>query len=94
MAPEEPAFHLVDSRAQAEDRMELSLALGGRLPMLGALMAAGRLDERRAQAVADITAGLTDEQARRVDELLAPDAPGLACTALRRQAGHRFEPGG
>jgi Domain of unknown function (DUF222) len=85
-AADELAFHLADSRAQAEDRMELSIALRDRLPNLDALQAAGRLDERRLQAVADITAGLTLDQARQVDELLAPDAPGLGYTALRRRA--------
>jgi hypothetical protein len=85
-AADELAFQLADSRAQAEDRMELSVALDDRLPRMNALMAAGRLDERRAQAVADMTAGLTDEQARQVDELLAPDAPDLPYTALRRRA--------
>jgi hypothetical protein len=85
-AADELAFHLADSRAQAEDRMELSIALRDRLPRLDALQAAGRLDERRLQAVADITAGLTGEQARQVDELLAPDAAGLGYTALRRRA--------
>ncbi|HEY6789918.1 MAG TPA: DUF222 domain-containing protein, partial [Trebonia sp.] len=85
-AADEIAFHLTDSRAQAEDRMELSVALRDRLPKMDALMAAGRLDDRRVQAVADITAGLTLEQARQVDELLAPDAAGLGYTALRRRA--------
>jgi hypothetical protein len=85
-AADELAFHLADSRAQAEERMELSIALRDRLPRLDALQAAGRLDERRLQAVADITAGLTGEQARQVDELLAPDAAGLGYTALRRRA--------
>jgi Domain of unknown function (DUF222) len=85
-AADELAFHLADSRAQAEDRMELSIALRDRLPRLDALLAVGRLDERRLQAVADITSGLTREQARQVDELLAPDAPGLGYTALRRRA--------
>jgi hypothetical protein len=86
MASDELAFHLTDSRAQAEDRMELSLALGDRLPQMNALLAAGRLDERRAQGVRDVTIGLTDEQARQVDEMLVPDAPDLPYTALRRRA--------
>jgi hypothetical protein len=85
-ASDELAFHLADSRVRAEDRMELSLALRDRLPGMDALLAAGRLDERRVQGVRDVTAGLTDEQARQVDELLAPDAPDLAYTALRRRA--------
>ena len=70
-AADELAFHLADSRAQAGARMELSLATRDRLPQLDALQAAGRIDERRVQAVADITAGLTGEQARLVDEMLA-----------------------
>ena len=86
MAADELAFHLTDSRAQAEDRMELSLALWARLPRMDELLSLGRLDERLVQGVADITSGLTDEQARRVDEMLAPDAPGLGYTALRRRA--------
>ncbi len=85
-AADELAFHLTDSRAQAGERMELSLALPARLPRMDALLAAGRIDERRVQAVADITAGLTEEQARQVDERLAPDAPDLPYTALRRRA--------
>jgi Domain of unknown function (DUF222) len=85
-AADELAFHLADSRARAGDRMELSVALRDRLPRLDALLAAGRLDDRRVQAVADITAGLTQEQARQVDEMLAPDAPGLGYTAVRRRA--------
>ena len=36
-AADELAFHLADSRAQAEDRMELSVALRDRLPKLDAL---------------------------------------------------------
>jgi hypothetical protein len=66
--------------------MELSVALRDRLPRLDALLAAGRLDGRRLQAVADITAGLTAGQARQVDGLLAPVAAGLGYTALRRRA--------
>jgi hypothetical protein len=85
-ASDELAFHLTDSRVQAEDRMELSLALRDRLPQMDALLAAGRLDERRVAGVRDVTIGLTDEQARQVDEMLAPDAPDLPYTALRRRA--------
>ena len=58
-AADELAFHLVDSRAQAEERMELSSRCGTGCRRLDGLLAAGRLDERRLQAVADITAGLT-----------------------------------
>jgi hypothetical protein len=85
-APDELAFHLSDGRVHAGERMELSLALRDRLPRMDALLAAGHLDERRVAGVRDVTIGLTDEQARRVDELLAPDAAGLPYTALRRRA--------
>ena len=85
-AADEIAFHLTDSRAQAQDRMDLSLVLRDRLPAMDALVAAGQSDERRCQAVHDITCGLSDDHARRVDEALAPDAARLGYDALRRRA--------
>jgi hypothetical protein len=85
-AADEIAFHLTDNRAAAQDRMDLSLALRDRLPAMDALVAAGKSDERRCQAVHDITGGLSDDHARRVDAALAPDAPGLGYDALRRRA--------
>jgi len=45
-AADELVFELRDSRAQAEDRMELSLALRDRLPRMDGLQAAGLIDER------------------------------------------------
>jgi hypothetical protein len=66
--------------------MGLSVALRDRLPRLDALLAAGWIDERRVAGVRDVTIGLSDEQARLVDEMLAPDAPDLPYTALRRRA--------
>ena len=85
-APDELAFHLTDNRAQAQDRMDVSLALRDRLPAMDALVDAGKFDERRCQAVHDITSGLSDDHARRVDVALAPDAAGLGYDALRRRA--------
>jgi len=85
-AADELAFRLTDSRAQSEDSMELSVALRDRLPRMDALMAAGRLGERRVAAVRDVVIGLSDAQARQVDAMLAPDAPDLPYTALRRRA--------
>lgn len=85
-AADEIAFHLTDGRAQAQDRMDLSLVLRDRLPAMDALVAAGKSDERRCQAVHDITCGLSDDHARRVDAALAPDAAGLGYDALRRRA--------
>jgi len=85
-AADEIAFHLTDNRAVAQDRMDLSLALRDRLPAMDALVAAGMSDERRCQAVHDITGGLSDDHARRVDAALAPDAAGLGYDALRRRA--------
>src|SRR5258708_6255372 len=76
------AFPGVDSGARGEGRMELSVARRDRLPRVDQLLAGGRLDERRLAGVRDVTIGLTDEQARQVDELLAPDAPDLPYTAL------------
>jgi uncharacterized protein DUF222 len=85
-AADEIAFHLTDNRAAAQDRMDLALALRDRLPAMDALVAAGKSDERRCQAVHDITCGLSDDHARRVDAALAPDAAGLGYDALRRRA--------
>jgi hypothetical protein len=89
-AADELAFQLTDSRRACEDRMDLSLALRDRLPRMGALLADGRVDQYRCQVVRDMTATLPDEDARLVDERIAPDAPGLR---VRRAAPPRGEAG-
>lgn len=85
-AADELAFQLTDSRQACEDRMELSLTLRDRLPHMDALLAEGRIDRYRCQVVRDMTAILSDDDARLVDERIAPDAPDLRYDALRRRA--------
>ena len=76
-AAEEARAALVWSRTRAERAFGLALDLFDRLPQLGAAMLAGELDEPRARAFIDWTAGLTDAQAGTVCDQLLPDAAGL-----------------
>jgi hypothetical protein len=85
-APDELAFHLADSPLAAQERMDLSLTLRDRLPLMAAQLAAGRGDAHRCQIVHDATGHLSDSHARQVDAELAPEAPGLRYDALRRRA--------
>lgn len=85
-AADELAFHLVDSPLAAQERMDLSLTLRDRLPLMAAQLAAGRGDAHRCQLVHDATGHLSDSSARHVDTELAPEAAGLRYDALRRRA--------
>jgi hypothetical protein len=76
-AAEEARAALVWSRARAERAFGFAQDIFGRLPVLGDAMLAGRLDEPRARAFVDWTAGLTDAQAATVCDQLLPEAPGL-----------------
>lgn len=87
-SPDEIRAALVWSRTRAESTFWLGHALFVRLRMLGEAMLAGVLDEPRAKAFVDWTAGLSDEHATRVcqelagvtaghDDLSDPE-PGLA----------------
>jgi hypothetical protein len=76
-AAEEARAALVWSRARAERAFGLALDIFSRLPLLGDAMLAGELDEPRARALVDWTAGLTDAQAGTVCDQLLPDAPAL-----------------
>jgi hypothetical protein len=82
-AADELAFELADGRVQAEDRMDLSLALRDRLPRLDAVLAEGRIDDRR--SVSDILcAGFFAARFRMVirflffalSDVLVPGFPG------------------
>jgi hypothetical protein len=53
---------------------------------MDALLAAGRLDERRCRGVRDMTAPLSDEDARMVDQMLAEDAAELRYSQLLKRA--------
>jgi hypothetical protein len=67
----------------------LSLAVGlDRLPRTRAALAAGALDERRAEIIVDELSGLSDEDAATVEELLLDKAPSQTSAELRR-AAHR-----
>jgi hypothetical protein len=85
-AADELAFRLAQSRRASEDQMDLSLALRDRLPRMDGQLADGRVDEYRCQVVHDVTAALPDDDARLVDEMIAPDAPQMKYDALRRRA--------
>jgi hypothetical protein len=84
-AADELAFELVEAPLAAQQRMDLSLALRDRLPGLGSRLGAG-VDLHRCRIVHEVTEALSDEHARQVDALLAPEAAGLRYDALRRQA--------
>jgi hypothetical protein len=76
-AAEEARAALVWSRARAERAFGFAVDIFCRLPVLGEAMLAGRLDEPRARAFIDWTAGLTDAQAETVCAGLLPEAAGL-----------------
>ena len=65
----------------------LSLAVGlDRLPLTRAALAAGALDERRAEIIMDELTGLNDTQAAGVEALLIDKAPSQTSAELRRAA--------
>ncbi|HEU4543905.1 MAG TPA: HNH endonuclease signature motif containing protein, partial [Jiangellaceae bacterium] len=81
-AAEEARAALVWSRTRAERTFAFATDLFLRLPLLGESMLAGDIDEPRARAFVDWTAGLTDEQAHRVCEQLLPTAGRLTVGEL------------
>jgi hypothetical protein len=76
-AAEEARAALVWSRSRAERAFGFAVDIFSRLPVLGEAMLAGTLDEPRARAFVDWTAGLTDAQAGTVCDRLLAEAPGL-----------------
>ncbi|MEZ5174606.1 MAG: DUF222 domain-containing protein [Acidimicrobiia bacterium] len=60
----------------------MALDLRHRLPTVYDLMLAGRIDERRAQAMANATMHLSDERARRIIDEIIDDAPRLTTGQL------------
>jgi hypothetical protein len=85
-AHKELAMELVEDPRVAEEGMDLSLALRDRLPMMSALLAAGRIDHHRCAIVHAETSMLSDDDARTADAMIAPCAPELRYDALRRKA--------
>jgi Domain of unknown function (DUF222) len=66
-APDELAAELRMSTGTARNQLDLAVALLSRLPGTLAALEAGEIDLRRAKAVAEVTAPLSDEQAAAVE---------------------------
>jgi hypothetical protein len=72
-------------------------ALTSRLPRTLALMETGELDLERAAKVSGATAGLSDDDARKVDEALEKRLPGKDATQVQKAAAYvarKVDPGG
>jgi len=82
----ELAMELVTSPQAAASTMGLAADLETRLPRTNAALAAGLIDEYRARLIWRPTRHLSDADAARADEILAPAAPGLRYDALARKA--------
>jgi hypothetical protein len=83
---EEVSWAAAESTHKAEEQVELAVSMAVRLPCLGGRLAEGALDAGRLLVVHRATTELSVENARLVDAMLAPDAPGLTTEALRKRA--------
>ena len=72
---DEVAVALTLTRRSAARLLDLALGLD-RLPLTRAALAAGPIDERRAEVIAEEVAGLDDEHAAAVEKLIIGRAPG------------------
>jgi Domain of unknown function (DUF222) len=79
---DEVAVALTLTRRSAARLLDLALSLD-RLPLTRAALAAGLIDERRAEVIAEELAGLDDEHAAAVEKLIIGKAPGLTSGQLR-----------
>ena len=79
---DEVAVALTLTRRSAARLLDLALGLD-RLPLTRAALAAGLIDERRAEVIAEELAGLDDEHAAAVEKLIIGRAPGLTSGQLR-----------
>ena len=79
---DEVAVALTLTRRSAARLMDLALGLD-RLPLTRAALAAGLLDERRAEVIAEEVAELDDEHAAAVEKLIIGRAPKLTSGQLR-----------
>ena len=79
---DEVAIALTLTRRSGGRLVELALGLD-RLPLTRAALAAGLIDERRAEVIAEELAGLDDEHAAAVEDLIIAKAPGLTSGQLR-----------
>ena len=80
---DEVAVALTLTRRGAGRLLDLALSLD-RLPLTCAALAAGLIDERRAEVITEELAGLDDEHAAAVEKLIIGKAPGL--TSGQRRA--------
>ena len=72
----EVAVALTLTRRSAARLLDLALSLD-RLPLTRAALAAGLIDERRAEVITEELPGLDDEHAAAVEKLIIAKAPGL-----------------
>src|SRR6202044_1309099 len=79
---DEVAVALTLTRRSAARLLDLALSLD-RLPLTRAALAAGLIDERRAEVIAEELSGLDDEHAAAVEKLIIAKAPGLTSGQLR-----------
>ena len=79
---DEVAVALTLTRRSAARLLDLALGLD-RLPLTRAALAAGLIDERRAEVIAEEVAGLDDEHAAAVEKLIIGRAPELTSGQLR-----------
>ncbi len=82
---DEVAVALTVTRRSAGRLLDLALSLD-RLPLTRAALAAGAIDERRAEVIAVEVAGLDGEHAAAVEKLIIGRAPGLTSGQLRALA--------
>ncbi len=83
----ELAAQLLIGRRHAQQLLDEAAELTGRLPLTLAGMAAGLIDPTRAGAVASATLCLSDADAARVDQALAPGAHEVRADTVARRAG-------
>ena len=79
---DEVAVALTLTRRSAARLLDLALSLD-RLPLTRAALAAGLIDERRAEVIAEELSGLDDEHAAAVEKLIIGKAPRLTSGQLR-----------
>ena len=79
---DEVAVALTLTRRSAGRLLDLALGLD-RLPLTRAALAAGAIDERRAEVIAEEVAGLDGEHAAAAEKLIIGRAPGLTSGQLR-----------
>ena len=82
---DEVAVALTLTRRSAGRLLDLALSLD-RLPLTRAALAAGRIDERRAEVITEELSGLDDAHAAAVEKLIIGKAPGLTTGQLRALA--------